>query len=150
MLFVAPIRYHEGDDELEVLLKSESDQLSVISVHFRRNETIENAMERAKSKLGFDLDDFLIDEVREGYLYDPRQTDNAWVESKSFLLFSKNLVMDEIRENAPGLDWKVIDPRLINTLYSSQGNILRECVQYIYDTKNVKEKFVARLLQKTG
>ncbi|MFT5436541.1 MAG: hypothetical protein ACI840_001189 [Ulvibacter sp.] len=150
MLFVAPIRYREGDDEFEVLLNSESDQLSLTSVHFRRNESIENAMKRAKFKLGFDLDGFLIDEVREGYLYDPRQTDNAWVEAKSFLLFSKVEGVDEIKEVAPGLDWKVIDPRLINTLYSSQGNILRECVQYIHDTKNIKEKFVVRLLQKTG
>ena len=149
MLYLAPIRYNKEEQQLEVLLNTEKNSNSLINVHFRRNESLSSAIERAKEKLNFNVLEYSLDEVYEGYLYDLRQTDNAWVEAKSYLLFDNNEI-EIIYDIMPGMDWKTVSPNLINNLYSSQGNILRECVQFIFNAKSVEKEFVAEILNKTG
>jgi hypothetical protein len=149
MLYLALIRYNKEERQLEVLLNTEKNNNSLINVHFRRNESLSSAIERTKEKLNFNVLDYSLDEVHEGYLYDLRQTDNAWVEAKSYLLFD-NSEIELIHDIAPGMEWKTVSPSLINNMYSSQGNILRECVQYIFNEKSVEKEFVAEILNKTG
>ena len=149
MIFLAPIRFIPEDNEIEVLMEVGEEDSLIINNHYRRGESFEEAMGRAKAKLGANVEENYAAEVHEGYLYDPRQTDNAWVDVKAWLIFldNKSNVRLTGEEN---LVWRTVTPELINGLYSSYGFVLRQVVKHLYDNGIVVEDFVSRIIEKTG
>ena len=150
MILAAPIRFNPDQEELEVLLEVKSSSVSLVNVHIRRDETEEETLERLEMKLALAGQANPLEKVSTSYLYDLRQTDNAWVEAKSVLSFQKSSEKPKANVEKSGLEWKTLSPELINNLYSSEGNILRECLQYILDTQQIAKELIQRILKKTG
>jgi ADP-ribose pyrophosphatase len=148
MVFLTPIFYDAELNQLELLLSFHKDDPELICTHLRRDEPLEEAVRRAKSKIELPSSSYQTHEVHTGYLYDPRQTDNAWVEAKSYLLFVNK---EAFQKTGTGETfWKELDHRLVNNLYSSQGYVLRKAVQYIHDQDLVTTAVIRKLLEKTG
>jgi ADP-ribose pyrophosphatase len=150
MLFLTPIRYNKDTKQLEILINSQDENSEIMSIHFRRGEKLQEATKRMMDKFGFNLDKLNTKEVHEGYLYDQRQTDNAWIDAKSFVLFLEESIDYSVKENFANEVWKTINPKFINDLYSSYGYIVRQAVKYIYESSIVKEDFITKILEKTG
>jgi hypothetical protein len=110
---------------------------------------LEPALQRAKGKME-DEHAYQTAEIHKGFLYDPRQTDNAWVEVKAFLLYGKDEVDLEGVEGEGAKIWKTLDHVMINNLHSSHGYIVRKALQYLYDESWNKDDIVFNILDKTG
>ena len=147
MIFIISIKHDAEHKTLELLMNAEQDELEMICIHFRRDENFDEALNRGKEKININLQDFSSSEVYQGYLYDPRQTDHAWVDAKAILFFSEKNLENKVSKN---LAWKVIDHNFINNLYSSYGYILRKALTYVYEKELVNEDFVAEIIEKTG
>jgi ADP-ribose pyrophosphatase len=149
MVMIIPVRLNNEGESLDMLVDTESELQELIGVHLRRGETLDSAVNRAKEKLG-NVSHYKSAEIHSGYLYDPRQTDNAWVETKAYLLYWHEENGSEEAEKDNGKLWKTLDHVLINNLYSSHGSIVRKAVQFLYDESWNKEAFVFEILDKTG
>ena len=92
--------------------------------------------------------------VKEGYTYDRRQTDHAWVEARAtlFLLDSE--------EDVPALfdaggDWEQVawwplDAETINRMPTGQADIVRKTLQLLTEAGAIDEAAGRLLLAKTG
>jgi len=149
MLMVIPIRYNPEVQSLELLISSGEQSLEIISSHFRRGEDPQTAFQRVKEKIGY-ISNFQQTTVHEGYLYDPRQTDHAWIDTQAILLFwSQEEDTEEIEEET-GKVWKELNHVMINNLYSSHGTIVRKALKFMYEESWVKEEFIYHIIEKTG
>ncbi|TNE47701.1 MAG: hypothetical protein EP344_19430 [Bacteroidetes bacterium] len=150
MIYLVPIRYDASSQQLEILTQSEQEDVQLISVHIRRDEDFTVALGRAKAKLNIPIADLNIQEIHQGYLYDPRQTDNAWIEARAYLI----LIKEEKGVKYKGVDerliWKTVDPALINNLYSSYAFLLRKGIQYMLDNNLADQSLLMNILEKTG
>jgi hypothetical protein len=149
MILAIPIRYNQEAEHLEMLINSQSDLQELVYVHLHRGESFDSAWERGIQKLG-PIEYFQLAEIHSGYLYDPRQTDNAWVDAKVFLLFWGDEQGSEEADKGNGKLWRELDPDMINNLYSSHGKLVRKAILHLSDADWVVESFVSELLEKTG
>ena len=91
--------------------------------------------------------------VFEGYTYDPRQTDNAWVESRAYLV---QLEGDALPSTfTPGGDfdevkWWPLEAGTINRLPPGQARFLRECVAKLVESEQMETSQGEELLAATG
>ena len=113
------------------------------------DETEASAMKRGLVKFGFKPKDNESFEVFTGYVYDPRQTDNAWVDGKTHLLFlnEKDIAKTDPKSNA---SWHTLNDELINKLYSTNSFLLRKGLQYLVNNNIVQEEIIAPILEKSG
>jgi hypothetical protein len=149
MLFLCPVFYNEEVGQLEGLMNTDEEATNIISIHFRRGESFEEAMKRAQAKTRIHLTSTYIHPLFEGYFYDYRQTDNAWVEAKAFLIFLEE--RDPPGEHAhETLQWKRIDHQLINGLQPGYANLLRSAIQHLYDEGIHQDDFILKILEKTA
>jgi ADP-ribose pyrophosphatase len=89
--------------------------------------------------------------VSEGYTYDSRQTDNAWVESQALLLVPKEAptllsaggAFDEIR-------WRPLDAEFVNRLPADQAAFVREGMPAMVENGLLDQVAADRLLGATG
>jgi ADP-ribose pyrophosphatase len=148
MIILLPIRYAPETKQLEILISSQPHAEDIICVHLRRGETEEVAFQRATEKIG-EISKYRTTKIHEGYLYDPRQTDHAWVDAQVILIYWSD------EEDAEGVEsedriWKDLDHTLINSLHSSHGIVVRKALQHIYDEAWLQEAFVQSIIEKTG
>lgn len=87
--------------------------------------------------------------MHQGVLYDPRQTDNAWVVAEvfHFHLESNQKMSDD--DNA-GYRWKVLSPKLINHMASSRAKLLRLAIQNLVESRLISAEIVSNVLKKSG
>ena len=129
-------------------METEGKISEILNVHIRRGESVAEAVKRGWDKIGVDASNHFTKEIFTGYLYDPRQTDNAWVDGKAQLLLIEGTL--DGSEYGSHTRWNVIDHKLINELYSTSGFLLRKGLKHIYDVGLVKEEFVNSIINKSG
>jgi len=145
VLFMLPLRFNYKEEQLEILFNNKGEEIELIHSYLERNQDHSLSFENLKSMTG-DKNIDQIHEVRTGFLYDYRQTDNAWVEAKSFLT-----IFDNKQKSVKGdLIWKQVDPHFINSLDSGHSSVLRDSIQYIYDQGIATDAFILKILDKTG
>ena len=94
------------------------------------------------------------DVVAEGYMYDSRQTDHAWVEGLGILLqvrdgsnapdiFEPNASFDE-------LGWWPLDHESLNLMASGQAGLARKAVSRLGELEEMNAELVASILANTG
>jgi ADP-ribose pyrophosphatase len=143
---------HSGD--LEILLggRDGSSSLEVPKGFVHPNETAEATLRRVLSQeTGWEPRDGRISPVFEGYIYDPRQTDHAWVESRAFLV----LPADAPSLLAPGgefdeLKWWPLSGETVNRVPSEQARFIRESVRHLMESQLMPETDADFLLASTG
>ena len=127
MVYFIPLRFDKQSQNVEILLNSETDRNPIVNVHMRRHEELENAISRIESKIPFGFKDWEKKEIHSGYLYDPRQTDNAWVEGKAFVTYYTDAADQVVNTSSEyHFVWKVLEPSYINDLYSTYAELVRQ------------------------
>ena len=95
----------------------------------------------------------MADLVFEGYTYDPRQTDHAWVETRVLLFFDAEGALPDLFR--PGGDfeeikWWPLEAETVNRAPSSQASLLRSGVKRLMETERLENAAAESLLASTG
>jgi ADP-ribose pyrophosphatase len=151
MIYLIPIRFDSQSQTFEVLFQRSNDSAELINGHMRRHETLENASSRLENKIPVNIGTWNKAEIHSGYLYDPRQTDNAWVEGKAFIFYvSEENDLGILPTSNDQYFWKVLEPLFINDLYSTYSQLIRQSLQYLIDNTHMDHDKLKKLLDKTG
>jgi ADP-ribose pyrophosphatase len=148
------LRKHKNSDELDLLLgsKEKSRDLDLPKGFVLPEEDHQVAMARVlEGEAGWRPEEEG-EIVFEGYTYDPRQTDHAWVESHTLLFqteaevapgtFEPGSEFDEIR-------WWPLNAETVNRIPTGQVRFVREGVTRLMDTGRVDKPTAERLLAAT-
>ena len=146
MVFLCPIRLNDVIGKLEILVLNEGETTDIICGHLKRGESVSDALKQVFDRVGFS-GSTVKEEIFSGYLYDPRQTDNAWVDAKVFLVFFKG---SEVEVNSDQVYWRILDHKFINDLHPSYSGFVRKAIQDLYDREVLTDQFVLDILEKTG
>ncbi len=142
--------------ELDILLGriGEDGDLSLPKGFVASGENRETAMARVlEGTTGWRPEPGTGDVVFEGYSYDARQTDHAWIEIQA-RLFHLGDGFGPFRFR-PGNDfeeveWWHLDARTVNRLLSNQAGLVREAVKRLRETESIDNEMAMSLLAKTG
>jgi ADP-ribose pyrophosphatase len=148
------VRTNPDSGNLEVLLggREGSSGLEVLKGFVLPDEKAEDALHRVLlHEAGWDLGDGPCSTVFEGYTYDSRQTDNAWVESRAFLvlpaeapsLLTSGGEFDETK-------WWPLDDETVNRVPAGQARFIRESVPRLIESGRMDQAAADRLLASTG
>ena len=143
-----------GDLDLLLGRIGEGGELSLPTGFVATGETHETAMARVlESTTGWRPEPGTGDAVFEGYNYDARQTDHAWVEIQA-QMFNLGNDSGQLRFR-PGhgfeeIEWYHLDARTINRLPSNQARLVREAVTRLRETDSIEKALAVSLLANTG
>jgi ADP-ribose pyrophosphatase len=93
------------------------------------------------------------DIVFDGYTYDPRQTDHAWVETLAFLVLDKHEDFPGVFESPGQFDevrWWPLDPDTVNRIPTGQARFVRDAIARLKESKYMDAPQADGLLAKTG
>jgi len=91
--------------------------------------------------------------IQQGYVYDPRQTDHAWLDVSVMLLHCKftdtvtNFLPDEDFEE---VCWHPLVPDTVNGMTPDQARFVQKAAKRLKEIANINEQQVTELLSKTG
>lgn len=104
--------------------------------------------------------------VFQGYTYDPRQTDHAWVESRAYLLFDDDdaffdnltpwsrtwqaVSSAEVEPEHDEVKWWPLDAATVNRVPPGSAHFIRESVRVLMDSGRMGAVQAERLLSGTG
>ena len=113
---------------------------------------MEAAVRVMAAETGQSLEGATFDEINEGYMYDPRQTDNAWVETHALLIKITGVESEVITQTGTfeEVKWRPLDADTINRMNSQQSAIVRDGLQLLADSGGISRSKVKTLLAKTG
>ena len=142
--------------ELEILLgQSEDDtELEMAKGFVRPEETSEACLQRVlEAETGWAPETVPDEVIFEGFTYDQRQTDHAWVESRVYLLDAGDLGAPE--SFSPGGDfdemkWWPLTAETVNRVPSGTAGFIREAVTALKDGNRIDAGAAESLLAKTG
>jgi ADP-ribose pyrophosphatase len=149
-------RANPDTGDTEIMLGSVNDRpdLALPKGFVLREELPEDAVGRVlEHELGWRRGALEIDVVFEGFTYDRRQTDHAWVETRAFLLhggadgrsggFEPGGEFDEV-------GWWPLDADTVNRVPSDQARFIRESITRLMETGMVDRSEGESLLERTG
>jgi ADP-ribose pyrophosphatase len=104
-----------------------------------------------EAETGWEIEGLDPRQISEGYTYDPRQTDNAWVVSRVFMvpgdkappLFRAGADFDEVK-------WWPLDANTLNQLPSDHSRFVREVLPHVVEAGQMASAQVDQLLASTG
>jgi ADP-ribose pyrophosphatase len=143
-------------DRVDILLGStaESTDLELPKGFVMPNEAPAQAFQRVvEAETGWKLDVTNATGVFDGYVYDPRQTDHAWVEIRAESLhFAFDNAETSFRPGGQFEDfrWYLLAPKTINRIPSGQADYVRKAVAVLAKSGNVDESQANDLLEQTG
>jgi ADP-ribose pyrophosphatase YjhB (NUDIX family) len=91
--------------------------------------------------------------VFEGYMYDARQTDHAWVETRAYLYtIESDAVKDTLHagEEFDEIRWWPLAPDTVNRVPSGQARLIREAITRLMESDRMEKSQAERLLARTG
>ncbi len=149
------VRTHSESGFIEILLGGKEDRLdlSLPKGFVLPDESSEDAVSRVlERECAWRPDSVEGTPVFDGYTFDPRQTDHAWVESRSFLFvaaaddvpgrFEPGGEFDEIK-------WWPLDAKTVNRVPSGQARMIRESLKKLMGTGRIDEPLGRKLLAAT-
>jgi len=148
------VRKNPDSGHVEMMLGGTegSSDLGVVKGFVLPGETGEAALRRVLfDEAGWDPGMSPTEIVFEGYTYDSRQTDNAWVESRAILILPEEAPtllrpggeFEEIR-------WWPMAAEIVNRFPPDQARFLREGIPQLVQTGVLEEGVGERLLASTG
>jgi ADP-ribose pyrophosphatase len=91
--------------------------------------------------------------ISEGYSYDPRQTDHAWIELETRLYHLEPESQPTAFRPGAGfkeIEWWPVEPETVNQLPPSQAQLVREATRRLMDGGVIERGLAIELLAKTG
>jgi ADP-ribose pyrophosphatase len=154
-VLAAVTRASEAAGELELLLgrKAERESFGLPRGFSFASETETDTLARIlTSKFGIAPDATGAEAVFDGYLYDRRQTDHAWVEAQGLLL---QLGEDRPRGATAAGDleevcWLPLTAKTVNRLPSEQARVVRDAVPRLLERGALSRERGEALLASTG
>jgi ADP-ribose pyrophosphatase len=149
-------RVSDGGENVDVLLgtKEMNEKLWLPKSFVREGEDGAAAMWRIlKAEAGWSPDTCDATHLLDGYFYDSRQTDHAWVEVHAFLSLSD--FSSAPHDFQPGGDfeeirWMPVEAKTINRMPSAEAQFIREAVRLIERDNVISEAAANRVLTRTG
>jgi ADP-ribose pyrophosphatase len=150
------VRTNEATGELEILLgnKEGGQDLELPKGFVLPGEEPDEAVARVlESETGWRPSGLDSEVVFEGYTYDPRETDNAWVESRvSLIVAGSDLRRSTFR---PGgefdeVKWWPLEAETINRVPSGQARFVRESLTRLMEAGHLDKATAENLLTATG
>jgi ADP-ribose pyrophosphatase len=142
--------------ELEILLgqKDGETELEMAKGFLHTGETPEDSLRRVLgTETGWAPEAVSDEVVFEGYTFDPRQTDHAWVESRVYLLDTGDGAAPESFDPGGEFDevkWWPLKAETINKVPSGTARFIREAVNALKDSDRMEATAAESLLAKTG
>ncbi len=121
----------QGQLEMAIVTRPGSNQPATAGGMLDRGETaIEAAKREFKEETTGDLDFTNAIKVYEGYVDDPRNTDNAWIETTAYHLHLEDNSNTELKGNGKegAAKWAVVNKELLDNLYASHANTVKLAV----------------------
>ena len=152
---VVAVRTNPTSGDLDVLLGTQEDSgLALPKGFVRPEEQPDAAVHRVLAlETGWQLGAEPAEQVFDGYTYDARQTDHAWVESRAFVVavdanrapesFTPGGEFEELR-------WLPLDAATANRVPSGQAPFLRGAVTHLKDAGRMDAAMADAFLAKTG
>jgi ADP-ribose pyrophosphatase len=118
-------------------------------------ESLEQSVERVVATgTGWRPDLRAAEMIVDGYAYDSRQTDHAWVELRAYHLYLDKGTAAEL-ELDPGGDldevgWYPLTAETVNRVPSNQARLIREAVTRLQKSGRMEERTANALLSATG
>ena len=143
-------------EELEILLGQSEDEteLEMAKGFLHSGETPEECLQRVLgTETGWAPDTEPDEVVFEGFTFDPRQTDHAWVESLVYLLCAEDGAAPGSFDPGGGFDevkWWPLSAETINRLPSGTARFVREGVTALKDSGRMEADAAESLLAETG
>jgi len=148
------MRTNPDSGKLEILLggKEDSSGLEVLKGFVLPDESPQDAVQRVLvHEANWESGGAVLDVVFEGYTYDSRQTDNAWVESCAFLvlpevapvLLKPGGEFDEIK-------WWPLDEDTVNKIPSDQARFIRKSISYLVTAERLDQAAADAFIASTG
>ena len=132
----------------------ENEEFSLPKGFVTSGEAVNDAMLRILAgEIGWQASSEKASVIVEGYSYDARQTDHAWIEMHGCLIHrGAGSPHFEIRPGArfEDVDWWPLDAKIVNKLPASQAFLVREAVKRLQETGNMDNLYAKALLAKTG
>jgi ADP-ribose pyrophosphatase len=153
---VTAVRKNAVSGQLDVLLgnQEDEDELGLPKGFVLPSEGSEDAVTRVIGlETGWKSCELSRTMVSDGYTYDPRQTDHAWVESRCYLLdASDNGVPDSFE---PGgefdeVKWWPLDAAVVNRVPPGQAHFIRQSVTRLVELDRMTTTDGEALLAGTG
>jgi ADP-ribose diphosphatase len=142
-------------NELEVLLGQPAGQtrLELPKSFLHPGESLADGATRVLETEADCRPDCAAEVLTQGYTYDSRQTDHAWVEVQAVLYFDSDGTLPEVA--FPGGDfeevkWWPLDATTVNRVPSSQASLLRDAIEWLRNAGRLDAAVAARLLERTG
>jgi ADP-ribose pyrophosphatase len=91
--------------------------------------------------------------LSEGYTFDPRQTDHAWVERRTYLLSSDEAELPDLFEESgtfESLGWWPLSEKTMMRIPSEQAGLVQSALEYARDAGELGADIVDGLLARTG
>ncbi|MHC4822990.1 MAG: phosphotransferase [Planctomycetota bacterium] len=150
------VRKRDSDGVFEVALgQSTMESRLELPVAAARNEQafLEIAAIAVREEMGASLDKETGVSVSEGYTYDPRQTDHAWVETEVILFLDDQSSLPDVfspEGRFEELRWWPLNADTINRVEEGQADHVRAVVRHLAKADQVSDAEAARLLARTG
>lgn len=149
------VRTHRDSGFIEILLGGREDRLdlSLPKGFVLPDESPEKAVLRVlEGECSWRPESLETSPVFDGYTFDPRQTDHAWVESKSYLFHAAVGAVPGRFEPGGGFDeikWWPLDAGTVNRVPSGQARLIREAVTKLMESGSMQKRRAERLLAAT-
>jgi ADP-ribose pyrophosphatase len=141
-------------EEVEVLLgrKADREAFALPRGFVLPRESAQEALARVlKAKFGLASPGAVGSGVCEGYLYDRRQTDHAWVEAQGFSLHLEGEVSQgEAAAEFEEVCWRPLVAETVNELSSGHARVAREAVGQLLEQGVLPREAGEMLLARTG
>jgi ADP-ribose pyrophosphatase len=113
---------------------------------------VEAAVRVMATETGQGLEGASFDEIHKGYMYDSRQTDNAWVETHALLVQAAEDDSEIVTQTGTfeEVKWRPLDADTINLMNSQQASLVRDGLGLLVDSGGISRSELETLLAETG
>jgi hypothetical protein len=145
-------RINQETNDLEILLlNDENGNLSLVEKFVKYGKTIKDTKKTLIETILPNLTDSIPEKpISSGYLYDMRQTDNAWLFANAYSIHISEEINPEI--TTPGridMKWEILFSSFINDLSASRAEIITKYIK-ILSNEGLISTEIADLILKTS
>jgi ADP-ribose pyrophosphatase len=136
--------------EMVAIVRGDTGQTAIPGGMVDAGESVSATLGREfKEETGAELDMSTAVEIYQGYVDDPRNTDNAWMETTAMHRHLSSLEAEQVQFRPPddpdeirGVQWSVVNHEFLDNLYAShQGLVIAALEKMVADSKLSHDQF---------
>lgn len=140
---ISRVNPETGAFEIVVIERSDTHEWAIPGGMVDEGEDVSLTVEREfREEAGASVDMSGAELVYQGYVDDPRNTDNAWMETTAKHLHLDNELAAQISleagDDAKAVRWLDVNPEALGNLYASHGPMIRRAIELFLARPNVE------------